>query len=130
MRGDEGGLLRGPGLAVGLVDEGGVEVDHADTAVGGEGAELRVGEVAQGGGEGAGGGVRDEDGGAGDGENSSKVRSETWKRSTIMPRRFISAMTWRPKGVRPAGREGLEGVGRESPEDSAQSLELVQVRVM
>jgi len=41
------------------------------------------------------------DGSASDGENIVEVRSETWERSTIMPRRFISAMTWRPKEVRP-----------------------------
>ena len=67
--GGECGLLGDPGLAVGLVDEGGVEVDHDDAAVGGDGAELVVGEVAGGFGEGAGGGVRGEDGGAGDGED-------------------------------------------------------------
>ncbi len=57
------------GLAVGLVDEGGVEVDHDGAAVGGDGAELIVGEVAGRVAEGAGAGVRREDGGAGDGED-------------------------------------------------------------
>ncbi len=46
----------------------------------------------------------------------------------IMPRRFISAMTSRPKGVRPLWW-GMVGSSM-SPEESAQSLELAQTSVM
>ena len=64
-----GGLEGVPGEAPGLRDEGGEEVDHDDAAGGGDGAELVVGEVAWGVGEGAGGAVRGDDGGGGCGQN-------------------------------------------------------------
>ena len=110
MGGEECGLLLGPGLAVGLVDEGGVEVDHADAAVGGEGAECVVGEVAVGFGEGAGRGVRDEDGGAGNGEDVGEGSAGDVGEIDHHAEAVISAMTWRPKGVRPAGAAGRRGI--------------------
>ena len=131
--GEEGGLLRGPGLAVGLVDEGGVEVDHADTAVGGESAELVVGEVAVGVGEGAGGGVGDEDGGAGDGEDFGEGAVGDVGEIDHHAEAVHLCDDLAAEGGEAGGRVGAEerrGRGRRSPEDSAQSLELVQVRVM
>ena len=59
---------------------------------------------------------------------SRKVSSETWETSTIMPRRFISRTTWRPKSVRPPCRFTLESV--MSPEESAQLLVFTWVSVM
>ena len=54
---------------------------------------------------------------------SWNVLSETWEMSTIMPRRFISRTTCRPKSVRPLWRGA-------SVEESAQSLLRKWVRVM
>jgi hypothetical protein len=70
------GLLGFVGVAVGLGDEAGVEVDVDDAAFGvgtagvGYGAEHVVGHVARGVAEGAGVGVRGDDGGAGDDEGA------------------------------------------------------------
>ena len=83
------------GLAVVLVDEGGVEVDHADAAVGRESPELVVGEIARRVGEARGRRrVRGQNRHArGTARTSAKVLSEAWETSIIMPRWFISAMT-------------------------------------
>ncbi len=56
---------------------------------------------------------------------SQKVLSATCEISTIMPRRFISCTTSLPKGERP-----LLGLLAMSPEESAQWLLLVWVRVI
>lgn len=53
---------------------------------------------------------------------SQNVLSETWAMSIIIPRRFISAMTSRPNGLRPALVV--------SALDPAQPVSLVWVRVM
>ena len=63
------GCLGVPGFAPFLVDEGGEEVDHDDAVVLLHGEEHLVGHVARGGGEGAGGGVRGDDGRARGGDD-------------------------------------------------------------
>jgi hypothetical protein len=117
-----------PGFAPGLIDEGRVEVDHDDAVVGGDGAQLLVGEVAR---EWVSARALECDAMMGARVVSRtwwKVLSATCETSTIMPRRFISRMTSRPKSVRPLWCV-MEGSSR-SPELSAHSLVLVQVRVM
>ncbi len=59
---------------------------------------------------------------------SKNVLSETWEMSTSIPSRFISRTTSTPKGVSPPWCFTL-GLSM-SPEASAHSFVLLQVRVM
>ena len=59
---------------------------------------------------------------------SRTVSSATCEMSTIIPRRFISRTTSRPKSVRPPCTPAIGP--NNPPEESAQSVCLVWVRVM